>query len=65
MSPNQELHQRTVEVLTTLVDVLDCDDLALLCYHAGVSVTELMPVTGHAASGDTESLAAFIERITS
>lgn len=61
---NQELHQRTVEILTNLVDVLDCEDLSILCWHAGVDVNELMPATGPAASGDQESFAAFIERIT-
>lgn len=40
---NDELHQRTVEVLVKLVDVLDCDELSLLCWHCGVSVTDLMP----------------------
>lgn len=40
---NTELHQRTVETLSKLVDVLDCDELSLLCWHCGVSVTELMP----------------------
>lgn len=41
---NDELHCRTVEVLTSLVDVLNADDLSLLCWHAGVRVTDLMPV---------------------
>jgi hypothetical protein len=40
----EELHFRTVEILVKLVDVLNCDDLALLCYHCGVNVNELMPV---------------------
>ena len=42
---NEELHQRTVEILTRLVDVLNCDDLSILCYHAGVREEELMPIT--------------------
>lgn len=41
---NEELHQRTVEVLTKLVDVLNCEDLSLLCFHCGVKENELMPV---------------------
>jgi hypothetical protein len=57
---NSELHHRTVDVLTKLVDVLDCDDLSLLCWHAGVSVTELMPVEPAAPTG--ELFAAYIEQ---
>ena len=41
---NEELHERTVEILTSLVDVLDCEELSLLCFHCGVSTNELMPV---------------------
>ncbi len=41
---NQELHERTVEVLTSLVDVLSVDDLSLLCFHCGIRTSELMPV---------------------
>ncbi len=40
----EELHYKTIEVLTSLVDVLSCDDLSLLCYHCGVKTSELMPV---------------------
>jgi len=40
---NSELHERTVNVLVKLVDVLDADDLALICWHAGVKPVELMP----------------------
>lgn len=40
---NEELHEKTVEVLANLVPVLDCDDLALLCWHCGVRTDELMP----------------------
>lgn len=40
---NAELHERTVSVLVRLVDVLDADDLALICWHAGVKPVELMP----------------------
>lgn len=56
---NDELHQRTVEVLTLLVDVLNADDLSLLCWHAGVSVTDLMPVDS-TVTGDLFS--KFIEK---
>lgn len=68
MNPNdpmEEIHNRTVEVLATLVPVLDTEDLGLLLWHCGVKTEEIMPVVGHAASDDTESIAAFIERITS
>lgn len=41
---NSELHQRTVETLVKLVDILDCDELSLLMWHCGVSVTDLMPI---------------------
>lgn len=40
----EELHERTVDILTYLVDVLNVEDLAILCYHCGVSKTELMPI---------------------
>lgn len=56
---NSELHRRTVEVLCKLVDVLDCDELSLLCWHSGISVTELMPVEPAAPTG--ELFAAFNE----
>lgn len=41
---NAELHERTLEVLTTLVPVLNCEDLALICWHCGIQPQELMPV---------------------
>lgn len=41
---NEELHQRTLEVLTTLVPILNCEDLALICWHCGIQPNELMPV---------------------
>lgn len=41
---NAELHERTIEVLTTLVPVLNCEDLALICWHCGIQPQELMPV---------------------
>ena len=44
-NPMEELRARTVEVLTTLVPVLNCDDLALICYHCGIQPIELMPIT--------------------
>lgn len=43
MDENDELHQRTVEVLVKLVDVLDCDELSLICWHCGVQPNDLMP----------------------
>lgn len=41
---NEELHRQTLDVLVKLVDVLTCDELALICWHCGVSTNELMPV---------------------
>ena len=41
---NAELHERTLNVLVKLVDVLDCEELSLLCWHCGISTDELMPV---------------------
>lgn len=42
MNANAELHQRTVEVLVKLVDVLDCDELSLLCWNCGIQPNDLM-----------------------
>lgn len=44
MNPNEEMHHRTVEVLTKLVDVLNCEELSLLCWNCGVKTEELMSV---------------------
>lgn len=44
MSAMAELHERAVGVLVKLVDVLDQDDLSLLCYLCGIDTNELMPV---------------------
>lgn len=57
---NTELHHRTVEVLSKLVDVLTCDELSLLCWNCGVSVTDLMPVEDCGTS--TGTFAAYIEK---
>ena len=37
---NDEQHQRLVEILTKLVDVLDCDELSLLAHHTGIHISE-------------------------
>lgn len=42
---NAELHERTVDVLAKVVDVLDADELALLCWHCGIQPLELMPIS--------------------
>lgn len=35
-----EQHQMLVEILTKLVDVLDCDELSLLAHHLGIPISE-------------------------
>lgn len=37
---NEEQHEMMVEILTKLVDVLDCDELSLLAFHLGIETSE-------------------------
>ena len=37
---NEEQRRMLVEILTKLVDVLDCDELSLLAHHCGIQVSE-------------------------
>ena len=36
----REQHQMLVEIMTKLVDVLDCDELSLLAHHLGIPLSE-------------------------
>ena len=36
----REQHQMLVEIMTKLVDVLDCDELSLLAHHLGIPISE-------------------------
>lgn len=40
MSSNEEQHERLVMILSSLVPVLDCDDLSLLAHSCGIPVSE-------------------------
>ena len=37
---DDEQRRMLVEILTKLVDVLDCDELSLLAHHCGISIAE-------------------------
>lgn len=37
---NEEQHRMICEILTKLVDVLDCDELSLLAHQCGISIAE-------------------------
>lgn len=37
---NEEQHEMLVEILTNLVDVLNCDELSLLAHHLGIETSE-------------------------
>ena len=37
---NEEQRRMLVEILSKLVDVLDCEELSLLAHHAGIPVSE-------------------------
>lgn len=39
---NEELHERTLEVLAKVLDVLDKDDFSLLCWNCGTTPDEVM-----------------------
>lgn len=42
---NAEQHERLCDILCKLVDVdvLDCEELALLAHHAGIKINEFYP----------------------
>lgn len=42
MGTNEELHFKTIQVLVKLVPILNCDELALLCWHCGLQPNDLM-----------------------
>jgi len=37
---HEEQHKKLCEILSRLVDVLDCDDLSLLSHHLGIPVRD-------------------------
>lgn len=37
---NEEQRRLLVEILTKLVDVLDCDELSILAHHCGIPISE-------------------------
>ncbi len=40
---NAEQHEKLCDILCKLVDVLDCEELALLAHHAGIKINEFYP----------------------
>lgn len=54
----REQHQMLVEILTKLVDVLDCDELSLLAHHVGIPVSDFYGPTEADMFNEQERLAA-------
>ena len=50
---NAERHEKLCEILTRLVDVLNCDDLGLLAYCCGVRISDFYGAPEQVAATET------------
>lgn len=55
---NSEQHQMLCEILSKLVDVLDCDELSLLSHHLGIPVSDFYGPTEADMFNEQRRLAA-------